>query len=62
VAAADDRAGVRAPALILAAPVAAAATRGAFVMTSLKVGDLVELRAGTGTVGTDLDVVVRGCL
>jgi hypothetical protein len=28
-----------------------------FVMTSLKVGDLVELRAGTGTVGTVLDVV-----
>jgi len=26
-------------------------------MTSLKVGDLVELRAGTGTVGTVLDVV-----
>ena len=26
-------------------------------MTSLKVGDLVELRAGPGTVGTVLDVV-----
>ena len=26
-------------------------------MTSLKVGDLVELRDGTGTVGTVLDVV-----
>jgi len=26
-------------------------------MTSLKVGDLVALRAGTGTVGTVLDVV-----
>ena len=26
-------------------------------MTSLKVGDLVELRAGSGTVGTVLDVV-----